>query len=1031
MATDILTPLVIKTKSSGDVSVKIDQTTPGTTNGVQINAALPTGFNIVGKVGIDQTTPGTTNGVQVVAALPVGANTIGSVGLNTGSNVVGKFTIDQTTPGTTNLVQVGGSLPAGANSIGTVVLGAGAASVGLVGLNSGSNLVGKFSIDQTTPGTTNGVQINAALPTGTNSIGNVGVNGTYNASIINIPVSLSTGQSAPLQVDNFGSLHTSTLDVLNYQSQILMTGGGSTTNNLNGQGVTTVQISGTFTGTISFVATIDNTSFFPVNAYPVGGGAPVTATTVIGQWRINTSGYSKVRVVGTAGGTGTSILTLESSVGSTAFDAPGYATGTPIYTNLNAGTNIVGKVGIDQTTPGTTNGVQVNAALPIGTNSIGNIGTVATVTTVTAVTAITNALPTGLNSLGTVGLNAGTNIVGNIRVDQTTPGTTNGVQITGPGASNGSPLFTSLASTSVGAVVGSPSFTQLTAGSAKVGQVAIDQTTPGTTNGVQVNAALPTGTNSIGNIATVAAVTAITNALPTGANSIGSVGLNAGVNTIGSVINAAGSALIGKVGFDQTTPGFTNGVQINAALPVGSNAIGSVTLGAGANTIGTVNAGTGFPVPTTNGTPSTTAITVQGTGVGGLVPVVNNSTYSAVNNLTPTAGNAITYQLNNQGVFGVQVSGTFTGTLVFEATTDGTNYFPINGVQSGSGTLVSGTTTTGQYRINTSGYYIVRVRCSITGTGTAVIGYVASALSNVITLAEPLPPGANSVGTIGLNVGSNIVGKFGIDQTTPGTTNGVQIIGALPAGANTIGSVSVSNFPGTQIVSGTVAVSALPALSTGTNSIGVVGLNTGSAIIGKVGIDQTTPGTTNGVQVVAALPTGANTIGNIGLIAGSAIVGNFRIDQTTAGTTNGIQITGPGTSSGNPIFVNAGAGSTGTLKTSGQVVSGAVAANGGTSTLTTAVVTTAKVGTLQHLVMSASAPMKWDIQTVNASAVATTIVSYFSSGAVLTVEFKPSVASEIATVAGDGTNVKFQVVVTNNDPTNAVSAYASFTWFEN
>ena len=744
MATDILTPLVIKTKSSGDVSVKIDQTTPGTTNGVQINAALPTGFNIVGKVGIDQTTPGTTNGVQVVAALPVGANTIGSVGLNTGSNVVGKFTIDQTTPGTTNLVQVGGSLPAGANSIGTVVLGAGAASVGLVGLNSGSNLVGKFSIDQTTPGTTNGVQINAALPTGTNSIGNVGVNGTYNASIINIPVSLSTGQSAPLQVDNFGSLHTSTLDVLNYQSQILMTGGGSTTNNLNGQGVTTVQISGTFTGTISFVATIDNTSFFPVNAYPVGGGAPVTATTVIGQWRINTSGYSKVRVVGTAGGTGTSILTLESSVGSTAFDAPGYATGTPIYTNLNAGTNIVGKVGIDQTTPGTTNGVQVNAALPIGTNSIGNIGTVATVTTVTAVTAITNALPTGLNSLGTVGLNAGTNIVGNIRVDQTTPGTTNGVQITGPGASNGSPLFTSLASTSVGAVVGSPSFTQLTAGSAKVGQVAIDQTTPGTTNGVQVNAALPTGTNSIGNIATVAAVTAITNALPTGANSIGSVGLNAGVNTIGSVINAAGSALIGKVG-----------------------------------------------------------------------------------------------------------------------------------------------------------------------------------------------------------------------------------------------------------------------------------------------IDQTTPGTTNGVQVVAALPTGANTIGNIGLIAGSAIVGNFRIDQTTAGTTNGIQITGPGTSSGNPIFVNAGAGSTGTLKTSGQVVSGAVAANGGTSTLTTAVVTTAKVGTLQHLVMSASAPMKWDIQTVNASAVATTIVSYFSSGAVLTVEFKPSVASEIATVAGDGTNVKFQVVVTNNDPTNAVSAYASFTWFEN
>lgn len=59
--------------------IGIDQTTPGTTNGVQINAALPAGANLVGKVGIDQTTPGTTNGVQVNAALPAGTNTIGAV----------------------------------------------------------------------------------------------------------------------------------------------------------------------------------------------------------------------------------------------------------------------------------------------------------------------------------------------------------------------------------------------------------------------------------------------------------------------------------------------------------------------------------------------------------------------------------------------------------------------------------------------------------------------------------------------------------------------------------------------------------------------------------------------------------------------------------------------------------------------------------------------------------------------------------------------------------------------------------------
>ena len=73
----------------------------------------------------------------------------------------------------------------------------------------------------------------------------------------------------------------------------------------------------------------------------------------------------------------------------------------------------------------------------------------------------------------------------------------------------------------------------------------------------------------------------------------------------------------------------------------------------------------------------------------------------------------------------------------------------------------------------------------------------------------------------------------GIDQTTPGTTNGVQVVAALPAGTNNIGDVDLA--------------SAIPA---GTN------------IVGQVGIDQTTPGTTNGVQVVAALPAGANTVGN-------------------------------------------------------------------------------------------------------------------------------------------------------------------------
>lgn len=53
--------------------VGIDQTTPGTTNGVQVNAALPAGTNLIGKTGIDQTTDGTTNGVRQTTQYPAGA----------------------------------------------------------------------------------------------------------------------------------------------------------------------------------------------------------------------------------------------------------------------------------------------------------------------------------------------------------------------------------------------------------------------------------------------------------------------------------------------------------------------------------------------------------------------------------------------------------------------------------------------------------------------------------------------------------------------------------------------------------------------------------------------------------------------------------------------------------------------------------------------------------------------------------------------------------------------------------------------
>lgn len=81
----LLKAQLIAQQSTAPVSVKVDQTTPGTTNGVQINAALPAGTALVGKVGLDQTTPGTTNAVSIAQ---IGATTVVNGGV-AGSLAVG------------------------------------------------------------------------------------------------------------------------------------------------------------------------------------------------------------------------------------------------------------------------------------------------------------------------------------------------------------------------------------------------------------------------------------------------------------------------------------------------------------------------------------------------------------------------------------------------------------------------------------------------------------------------------------------------------------------------------------------------------------------------------------------------------------------------------------------------------------------------------------------------------------------------------------------------------------------------------
>src|SRR6185437_4479921 len=200
-----------------------------------------------------------------------------------------------------------------------------------------------------------------------------------------------------------------------------------------------------------------------------------------------------------------------------------------------------------------------------------------------------------------------------------------------------------------------------------------------------------------------------------------------------------------------------------------------------------------------------------------------------------------------------------TGTAIGAEDSTGTNMVPVN--LDASGNLKVNVAAGGASGGTSSSF-----TAAFPATGTAIgfsdgtnmqYGGVDASHNVKVNLQTALPAGANVIGAVtqsgawsvghsgtwnvGLSAGSNIIGKVSIDQTTPGTTNGVQVNAALPAGTN---------------------------------------------IIGKTGIDQTTPGTTNGVVVEAATVGGAT---SFHLIA--AATNNSTLISTGAHTLYDVELT--------------------------------------------------------------------------------------------------------------------------------------------
>lgn len=122
-----------------------------------------------------------------------------------------------------------------------------------------------------------------------------------------------------------------------------------------------------------------------------------------------------------------------------------------------------------------------------------------------------------------------------------------------------------------------------------------------------------------------------------------------------------------------------------------------------------------------------------------LCPRVNAQTSSISTTSCPTAGasgpGCVVFPAAGQGSIGIQVTGTFSGTITFSGSIDRANFVTLPMTPSAGGPGVTTTTTTGVWSAPVAGYAIVQVAFTSYVSGTAVVSSVVSGAK-----LAPLPP---------------------------------------------------------------------------------------------------------------------------------------------------------------------------------------------------------------------------------------------------------------------------------------------------
>lgn len=391
-------------------------------------------------------------------------------------------------------------------------------------------------------------------------------------------------------------------------------------------------------------------------------------------------------------------------------------------------------------------------------------------------------------------------------------------------------------------------------------------------------------TDGTGVIATVGAVTAITNALPTGANVIGQVTANAGTNlntsalalesggnlaTVASAVLSQASATAAQKGIlhlgavttaaPSYTTAQTNPLSLTTAGALRVDASGSTQPVSG--TVAATQSGT-WTVQVGN-TPNTTPILANAkdpTVTTGNITAVDAATTTTANSIgqnnvtgTPTTNSSVTCSIDGEASIAIQLSGTASLTYTFERSIDGgTTFTPLSLEEIGVGASVTSLTTSDNkayfLRANVAGINKVRVRCTAYTSGTAVVTIQPAYGSTQIPVNQGTPnSAANSWATniaqmngVTTTMGNGVSGT-GVQRVTI-ASDSTGVVG-LATGANVIGSLTanqstnIAQMNGVTVTMGNgVSGTGVQRVSLASDSTGQVALAASEAHAGFVGI---------------------------------------------------------------------------------------------------------------------------------------------------------------------------------------------------